>query len=86
MPFARLVKTSDAQFRDADEGLHYAQARHLMQYLQEQGLLRDFVRRALKQQHEDPTAALALRQTLGEERWRTLDATWRAWVLTLRFR
>ncbi len=85
MPFAQLVQTSDARFRDEDEGLHYAQARYLMQYLQEEGLLQEFVRRALKQQREDPTAALALRQTLGEPRWRTLDATWRRWVLGLSF-
>ncbi len=85
MPFAKRVQTSDAQFRDENEGLHYAQARYLMQYLQEEGLLQDFVQRALKQQHEDPTASRALRQTLGETRWRTLDATWRKWVMGLRF-
>ena len=85
MPFAKLVRTSDAQFRDADEALHYAQARYLMQYLQEEGLLQAFVKRALKQQHDDPTAALALKATLGEQRWRTLDATWRTWVMGLRF-
>jgi len=81
MPFAKLVQTSDAQFRDDDEGLHYAQARYLMQYLQEEGLLQEFVHRALKTQD----AAAALKDTLGEKRWRTLDATWRRWVMGLRF-
>lgn len=85
LPFAKLVATSDAEFRDEDEGLHYAQARYLMQYLQEEGLLHDFVKRALEQQRQDPTAATALRQTLGAQRWRTLDATWRTWVLGLSF-
>ena len=85
MPFAKLVQTSDSGFRDGDEGLHYAQARYLMQYLQEEGLLQAFVRTALEQQRQDPTAATSLRQTLGERRWRELDATWRKWVLGLRF-
>lgn len=85
LPFAKLVTTSDAQFRDADEGLHYAQARYLMQYLQEEGLLHRFIHRALELQAEDPTAARALRETLGPKRWQSLDTTWRKWVMTLNF-
>jgi hypothetical protein len=86
LPFAKLVATSDTTFRDGDEALHYAQARYLMLYLQEEGLLHDFVRRALDQQRQDPSAAQALIQTLGPRRWSTLDTTWRAWVMGLSFR
>jgi hypothetical protein len=80
-PMAKLVTTSDAEFRDEDEGLHYAQARYLMQYLQEQGLLQAFIRRALR----EPSAAAALKATLGEAKWKTLDADWRKWVSSLSF-
>ena len=78
---AQLVTMSDAQFRDEDEGLHYAQARYLMMYLQEEELLRDFIARALK----DESAAHALRATLGEARWKSLDRVWRKWVMALRY-
>jgi hypothetical protein len=84
-PFASLVTTTDSQFRDENEGEHYAQARYLMLYLQDEGLLRPFIAKALSQQDTDPTAARALRETLGEKRWRTLDATWRGYVLGLSF-
>jgi hypothetical protein len=83
-PFAKFVALSDAQFRDDDEADHYGQARYLMLYLQERGLLVRFVKRALELQTEDPTAGRALKETLGAD-WKGLDATWRRWVATLRF-
>lgn len=65
--------------------MHYAQARYLMLYLQEKELLRPFIKRALAQQAEDPSAGKALRQTLGEDGWKGLDAAFRKWVPTLQF-
>ncbi|MBS1148361.1 MAG: glycogen branching enzyme [Myxococcaceae bacterium] len=85
LPFAKLVATTDATFRDDDEAVHYAQARYLMLYLQEQQLLRPFIRRVLEQQRTDPTGGTALRQTLGEEGWKRLDAAFCKWVPTLKF-
>jgi hypothetical protein len=73
-----LASMNEARFRDADEGLHYAEARYLMMYLQEQGLLRRYVARARALQ--DP--ARALRETV---RLDDLDTDWRKWVMTLRF-
>ena len=63
-----------AQFRDADEGLHYAQARYLMQYLQEEGLLNAFVRRALAQQFGiTPAGFQACLDGLVSARWVTVS-------------
>lgn len=81
LPFAKLVATDDAGFRDDDEAVHYAQARYLMYYLQEKGLLHAFVKKALQTQD----AAGALKETLGPAAWKTLDADFRKWVPTLRF-
>lgn len=83
--FSVLVSGGDAQFRDENEAEHYAQARYLMLYLQEKGLLRAFIKRALEQQKKDPTAATALRETLGATEWKALDESFRRWVPTLRF-
>lgn len=81
LPFERLISTTDAQFRDDDEAVHYAQARYLMLYLQEKDLLHAFVAQAVKTQ--DP--AEALKATLGAKAWKTIDADVRAWALALRF-
>jgi hypothetical protein len=83
-PFSQFVRFTDAQFRDDDEAAHYGQARYLMLFLQERGLLQKFVKRALELQAEDPTAGRALQETLGAD-WKGLDARWRKWVATLRF-
>lgn len=83
--FADLVSGSDAQFRDEDEAVHYAQARYLMLYLQERGQLKTFVKKALEQQKEDPTGATALRETLGPAEWKLLDENFKRWVPSLHF-
>lgn len=83
--FSVLVAGTDAQFRDEDEDVHYAQARYLMLYLQERGLLKTFVKKALEQQKKDPTGATALRETLGPVEWKLLDENFRRWVPTLHF-
>jgi hypothetical protein len=83
--FADLVSGTDAQFRDEDEDVQYAQARYLMLYLQERGLLKTFVKKALEQQKKDPTGATALRETLGAAEWKLLDDSFKRWVTTLHF-
>jgi hypothetical protein len=56
-----------------------------MLFLQERGLLGAFVKRALSLQREDSTAGRALRETLGEKRWGTLDADFAPWARKLVF-
>jgi hypothetical protein len=84
-PFATLVAGDDNAFRNEDEDVHYAQARYLMLYLQETGKLRPFIQKSLQQQQQDPTAATALRETLGPAEWNRLDDSFRRWVPTLTF-
>ena len=83
-PLAQLV--ADRDFYDpAKSGLNYAQARYLMMYLQEKGLLRAFYRRFRDHAADDPTGLNALRQTIAPLKLEAFETEWRAWVLKLRF-
>jgi hypothetical protein len=66
-------------------GLNYAQARYLMLYLQEKGLLTDYYRRFREAVKDDPRGLTTLKQVLKSEDLEKFDAAWRRWVLTLRF-
>jgi len=84
VPLEKLVATTRADFRGANEGLHYAEARYLVLYLQRQGLLRKFYREFRDGHKDDPTGAKTLARvagkTLGE-----LEKDWVPWVTKLRF-
>lgn len=72
-------------FRGADVGRNYAQARYFCLYLQEKGLLEEYYRR-LKEGHEkDPRGIAAAKSLFEPERWTTLDREFQAWVLSLEF-
>ncbi len=87
LPFADLCATTTEQFYGERAGLHYAQARYLCYYLQEQGKLRDFYRAFVKHHADDPTGYQTLVQTLGEqgEDMTAFELDWKRWVLKLRF-
>jgi hypothetical protein len=76
----------DPQFyADEHVGINYAQARYLMLYLQEQGLLRTYYRRFRDGAKEDPSGLKTLKQVLKVEDLESFDKQWQKWVLTLRF-
>jgi hypothetical protein len=81
---AKLLALSDEEFYGPGSGEHYAAARYLMQYLQEQGQLENFYRRVRDRKEAD--AAASLRQALGGKQ--TLEETERAfyeWVKELKW-
>jgi len=83
-PLAELVATSEEEFYGDKSGVYYAEARYLLYYLQEKGLLRRFHRAFAAGLARDPTGRAALEETLGQK----LDAfepRWRKFVLALRF-
>jgi hypothetical protein len=83
-PLEEMIQ--DKRFYDEKHvGLNYAQARYLMFYLQEKGLLKDFYRHFRDHAKTDPTGLKTLKQVLQTEDLGTFDATWQKWVLTLRF-
>ena len=83
-PLAELIQ-SPQFYEDKLVGINYAQARYLMLYLQEKGLLRDYYRRFRDAVKNDPTGLATLKQVLKTDDLASFEATWRRWVLTLRF-
>lgn len=77
----------DADFRNGERvGINYAQARYLMFYLQEKGLLRKFYEQFKTNHEKDPTGLATLKSVVGPQELDAFEKDWREWVLTLRFR
>lgn len=81
-PLAELI--ADPHFyADENVGINYAQARYLMMYLQEKGLLKRFYAAARDGAKEDPTALKALEALIAPQGLDKFEAKWRKWVLEL---
>ena len=80
-----LVATTTDEFYGDDSGVHYAEARYLLYYLQERGLLRGFFADALRGHGSDPTGWQTLQSTLGNPSPGEFQKQWEAFVLGLRF-
>ncbi|MFT3837143.1 MAG: C39 family peptidase [Myxococcaceae bacterium] len=75
MSFHQLTHLSDNAFYQDDRGTNYAEARYLIYWLQERGLLRKFIKRALELKDEDGTGWKALTEVLGGDP----DAQFKTW-------
>ena len=73
--FHQLTHLSDNAFYQDDRGTNYAEARYLIYWLQEKGLLRKYVKRALELKDEDGTGWKALTEVLGQDP----DAQFKTW-------
>lgn len=62
---SKLMSTTSGQFYGPDAGANYAQARYLLYWLQEQGLLHEYYRRFRANHAKDPTGIQTLRTVLG---------------------
>ena len=83
--FAELTGADAGRFYDEGRGTNYAQARYLLYYLQERGLLVRFYRQARAAKSHDPSGYATLQAVLGERDMAAFQARWEAWVLRLRF-
>jgi hypothetical protein len=83
-PLTEMMADEDF-YGEALVGVNYAQARYLMLYLQEHGLLQKYYKTFRDAVEEDATGVKALKKTLGREDLEAFDQEWRAWVLGLRF-
>ncbi len=83
--FSTLTALDDAAFYADRTGVHYAQSRYLMYYLQERGVLRDFYRRFRADRAKDPTGLHALKTVLGERDLTAFQARWEAYVAKLQY-
>jgi hypothetical protein len=83
--FEELTHTTSAEFYDDASKTHYAQARYLCYYLQENGLLQTYYRRIKANSAEDPSGYDALKAVLHEPDMAAFLQKWEEFVLTLRF-
>ena len=83
--FRALTATTTDEFYGEDQGTNYAQARYLLYYLQERGLLVRYFREVRERQAEDPTGYDTLRRVLGEKDMGAFQRRWEAFVLKLEF-
>lgn len=81
-PLSELA--SDPGFYDDRlSGLNYAQARYVMMYLQEKGLLQKFYALSREQVGSDPTCLKSLEAVIAPQSLEQFEAAWREWVLSL---
>ncbi|MCG3137028.1 MAG: hypothetical protein HJJLKODD_00869 [Phycisphaerae bacterium] len=83
VPLEKLLATSTTEFYDDPQGMHYAQARYLCYYLQEQGVLREFYRKFVAEAQRDPTGVATLCSVLNVENLQQAEEQWRKFIETL---
>ncbi len=84
-PFKELTSMSNRAFYTSHRGDNYAQARYLLYYLQENGLLRKYYRLFLANRKTDPTGYHTLQIVLGEKDVAKFQKRWEAYVMKLTF-
>jgi hypothetical protein len=85
LTFEKLAALEGEVFYDRGSGAHYAQARYLLLYLQERGLLVRFWHTARQSRVADPTGYRTLRSVLGDPDMVAFQRQWETWVLGLVF-
>ena len=83
--FAALCQLSDQDFYDDATGLHYAQARYLCFYLQEQQLLQEYYRQFHAQRDKDPAGYQVLDTLLRDKIGADWEQRWQSFVKQLQF-
>ena len=83
--FEQLARMSDRAFYGAGSGTHYAMARYLMYYLQEQGKLVTFYKQFRAARDKDPSGYATLVSVLGEKDMTAFQERWETFVSGLEF-
>ncbi len=85
LPFRELMgKNSDGFYGD-ESGVHYAESRYLLYYLQERDLLRRYYEAFVGGRAADPSGYQTLVSVLGKPDMTTFQKQWETFVLGLRF-
>lgn len=83
--FKTLCSTNTHEFYTMRSGDNYAQARYLLYYLQEKGLLEKYYREFRTRVNFDPTGYETLKKILQEEDMNAFQKRWGKFVMELRF-
>jgi hypothetical protein len=81
--FEELTRLARPAFYGDRVGLNYAEARYLLYYLQQQGLLVTYYQRFVAAAPSDPTGYATLQSVLGETDMAAFQRRWEAFVLRL---
>lgn len=86
LSFQRLTAMNEAEFYGGTGGYsqHYAQARYLCYYLQQNSLLVRFYHEFVANARQDPTGYATLQRVLGERDMAAFKQKWETFVLGLR--
>jgi len=83
-PFSEMI--ADPKFYREDLlGVNYAQARYLMFYLQEKGLLVKYYQTFRNGVKEDATGLASLKRVIAPQTLEEFEKEWRPWVMGLEF-
>jgi hypothetical protein len=83
--FKKLCSTTTYQFYTMRKGNNYAQARYLLYYLQEKGLLEKYYHEFRRNVKWDPSGYETLKNVLGERDINAFQNRWEKWVMNLHF-
>jgi hypothetical protein len=83
--FPEFLAQSERAFYADPRGTNYGQARYLLYYLQERGLLVSFYQKFHAAVRKDPSGVETLRAVLGERDLDAFQRRWERFVLGLRF-
>ena len=81
--FRWLMETDADTFYNEERGVHYGQARYLLYYLQERGLLDKYWRTWTRARDVDPTGYLTLQAVLGTTDMAAFQEEWETFVMGL---
>jgi hypothetical protein len=79
-----MEKDSDGFYGD-ESGVHYAESRYLLHYLQERDLLQRYYREFVRNRRADPSGYQTLSNLLGNPDMTAFQEQWEAYVLGLKF-
>lgn len=83
--FETLLAMDAEEFYNGEKGSNYAQARYLLYYLQEKGLLGRFYREFRDGAAKDPTGLAMLKKVLGRNDLAGFQKEWEGFVSSLTF-
>jgi hypothetical protein len=85
LPFRELMEKNSDGFYGDESGVHYAESRYLLYYLQEKDLLRRYYEKFVKNREADPSGYETLGRVLGNPDMPAFQKQWEAYVLGLKF-
>ena len=80
VPLKKLLATTSDEFYADPGGMHYAEARYLLHYVQSRGKLRAFHKQFKAHAATDPTGSQTLCRVVGFESVAELQADWLMWI------